>query len=327
MTSSRSGQAVRRSSMSRRQVLGLSALGAAGAVAVPFGAGVGPAVARTPLRFGVIADCQYADAATKGTRHYRDSVRKLREAVATFNDADLDFAVHLGDFVDRFAESFDAVVPVFERLRMSRFHVLGNHDYQLPLGELLQTLRMPAPYYHFLRDGWRFVVVDTNDVSLYANPDGSDKHALAREMLDRLTAAGAVNAKPWNGAVGQEQLTWLRRVLAAARSRGEKVVLNAHHPIFPKSSHNAWNDEEVVDLVSSYDNVVAWFNGHNHHGDYGFNAGTHFVTFRAMVELDTNAYATVRVLGDRLEIDGFGREPDRVLPFGSRATRLAASLR
>jgi 3',5'-cyclic AMP phosphodiesterase CpdA len=205
--------------------------------------------------------------------------------------------------------------------------VLGNHDYQLPLGELLQTLRMPAPYHHFLRDGWRFVVVDTNDVSLYANPEGSDKHALARELLNRLTAAGAVNAKPWNGAVGQEQLAWLRRVLDGARLRGEKVVLNAHHPIFPKGPHNAWNDEEVVDLVSSYNNVVAWFNGHNHHGDYGFRAGTHFVTFRAMVELNTNAYAIVRVLGDRFEIDGFGREPDRVLPFGSRATRVEATLR
>jgi 3',5'-cyclic AMP phosphodiesterase CpdA len=318
---------VRQPLVSRRRVLGLSALGVAGAVAGPFGPGAGPVLARTPLRFGVIADCQYADAATKGTRYYRDSVRKLREAVATFNDADLDFAVHLGDFVDRFAGSFDVVVPIFERLRMSRFHVLGNHDYQLPLGELLQTLRMPAPYHHFLRDGWRFVVVDTNDVSLYANPEGSKKHALAREMLNRLTATGAVNAKPWNGAVGQDQLAWLRRVLAGARYRGEKVVLNAHHPIFPKGSHNAWNDEELVDLVSSYDNVVAWFNGHNHYGNYGFEAGTHFVTFRAMVELDTNAYATVRVLGDRLEIDGFGREPDRVLPFGSRATRVAASLR
>ncbi len=327
MTHPRSERAVRPPVVSRRRVLGLSALGAAGAVAVPFGAGAGPAVAFTPLRFGVIADCQYADAATKGTRHYRDSVHKLSEAVATFNDADLDFALHLGDFVDRFAASFDAVVPVFERLRMSRFHVLGNHDYQLPLGELLQTLRMPAPYHHFLRGGWRFVVVDTNDVSLYANPEGSRKHALARTMLDRLTAAGAVNAKPWNGAVGQEQLAWLRRVLDGARSRGEKVVLNAHHPIFPKGSHNAWNDEEVVDLVSSYANVVAWFNGHHHQGGYGFHAGTHFVTFRGMVELDTNAYATVRVLRDRFEIDGFGREPDRVLPFGNRTTRVVASSR
>jgi manganese-dependent ADP-ribose/CDP-alcohol diphosphatase len=302
--------------LSRRRFLGLSALGAA---AVPLGVGSGSAAAATPFRFGVIADCQYADVDTSGTRHYRESVRKLREAVAAFNDADLDLALHLGDFVDRFAESFDDVVPIFERLRMPRYHVLGNHDCQLPLGELLETLRMPAPYHHFRRYGWRFVVVDTNDVSLYANPEGSEKRELARQMLDRLIAEGAVNAQTWNGAVGEAQLAWLRRVLNGARRRGENVVLNSHHPIYPKNAHNAWNDDELVDLVTSYDNVVAWFNGHNHHGNYGFTGGTHFVTFRGMVELETNAYATVRVRSDRLEVSGFGREPDRALPFGPAA--------
>jgi manganese-dependent ADP-ribose/CDP-alcohol diphosphatase len=306
--------------LSRRRFLGLSALGAA---AVPLGVGAGSAAAGTPFRFGVIADCQYADVDTSGTRHYRESVRKLREAVAALNDADLDLALHLGDFVDRFAESFADVVPIFERLRMPKYHVLGNHDFQLPLDELLETLRMPAPYHHFRRNGWRFVVVDTNDVSLYANPEGSEKHELAREILDRLIAEGAVNAQTWNGAVGAAQLAWLRRVLDGARRRGEKVVLNSHHPIYPKNAHNAWNDDELVDLVTSYDNVVAWFNGHNHHGNYGFTGGTHFVTFHGMVELDTNAYATVRVRSDRFEVTGFGREPDRVLPFGSPAASSA----
>lgn len=310
--------------LSRRRFLGAAALGAA---AVPLGVnGDAAAIGGVePFRFGVIADCQYADVDVAGTRHYRESVRKLREAVTTFNDGDLDFALHLGDFVDRFAESFEAVVPIFDELRMSKYHVLGNHDFQMPLGELLETLRMPAPYHHFRRNGWRFVVVDTNDISLYANPKGSEKYELAREMLDRLRAEGAVNAESWNGAVGKAQIAWLRRVLDGARFRGEKVVLSSHHPIYPKNVHNAWNDDELVDLVTSYDNVVAWFNGHNHHGNYGFTARQHFVTFRGMVERDTNAYAIVRVLGDRFELNGYGREPDRIIPFGSPAGELASS--
>ena len=322
MTRPQARELSQRRTLSRRGFLALSSLGAA---TVPLGLGAGPAGAAVPFRFGVIADCQYADVATSGTRHYRESVAKLREAVAAFNDADLDFALHLGDFVDRFAESFADVVPIFEKLRMSKFHVLGNHDFQLPLEELLETLSMPAPYHHFRRNGWRFVVVDTNDISLYANPEGSEKHELAREMLDRLKAEGAPNAQTWNGAVGEEQVAWLRRVLDGARFRGEKVVLNSHHPIYPKNVHNAWNDDELVDLVTSYDNVIGWFNGHNHHGNYGFTGGTHFVTFHGMVELDTNAYATVRVLEDHFEIDGFGREPDRIVPFGSPAMDLAPS--
>ena len=323
MTSPHCRDPIRGRYLSRRGFLSLSALGAA---AVPLGFGAGAGAAAAPFRFGVIADCQYADVDTSGTRHYRESVRKLREAVADFNDADLDFALHLGDFVDRFAESFDDVVPIFQKLRMSKYHVLGNHDFQLPLGELLDTLRMPAPYHHFRRQGWRFVIVDTNDVSLYANPEGSEKYELAREMLDRLRAEGAVNAQTWNGAVGPDQLAWLRRVLDGARTRGEKVVLNSHHPIYPKNVHNAWNDDELVDLVASYDNVISWFNGHNHHGNYGFAHGMHFVTFQGMVELDTNAYAMVRVFEDRFEIDGFGREPDRIVPFGRPVTEVAAGL-
>jgi hypothetical protein len=43
------------------------------------------------------------------------------------------------------------------------------------------------------------------------------------------------------------------------------------------------------------------------------------VTFHGMVELETNAYE------DRFEIDGYDREPDRIVPFGSQAMELAAS--
>lgn len=46
---------------------------------------------------------------------------------AGLNEADLRLAVHLGDFVDELVESFDAVMPIWERLRMSKCQVLGNH--------------------------------------------------------------------------------------------------------------------------------------------------------------------------------------------------------
>lgn len=38
-----------------------------------------------------------------------------------------------------------------------------------------------------------------------------------------------------------------------------------------------------------------------------------------MVELEKNGYE------DRFEIDGYGRKPDRIVPFGSPAMELAAS--
>ncbi|TDE15815.1 metallophosphoesterase [Jiangella asiatica] len=297
---------------SRRGFLGVSA----GAIAIPFGLGSPQAGAgEDGFRFGVVADCQYADFENTGTRHYRASIGKLAEAVETFNQSDLEFITHLGDFVDRFERSFAEILPVFEKARRLKVHVLGNHDFQMPTDQLLDVLDMPNQYYHYRRGGWRFVVLDTNDVSTYANPEGSEKHELAQEMYDELVRQGAVNAYTWNGAVGEDQLAWLEDVLTMARRRGEKVVLSAHHPVYPKDAHNAWNDHALLDVIDSYDNVIAYFNGHNHQGNYGFRNGVHYVTFRGMVELDSNAFSIVQVHADRFEIDGYGREPNRTLPF------------
>ncbi|TNB72155.1 phosphatase [Arthrobacter sp. BB-1] len=306
---------------SRRSFLGMSA-GAAAAFAVagaPAAASASNRGAEPPLRFGVIADCQYADKPDRGVRLYRQSIGKLQEAVATLNEADLRFALHLGDFIDEFPESFDAVMPIWEQLRMSKFHVLGNHDFQMPREEVLRTMNMPASYHQFRRNGWRFIIVDTNDVSTYGNPEGSANYVLAEKMRAELQAAGKPNGQTWNGGVGPEQLAWIEQTLELARHNGEKVVLNAHHPVFPLDQHNAYNDTTLVDLVTSYDNVVAWFNGHNHAGNYGFAGGTHFITFKGMLDTTVNSYATVQAFDDRLVVEGFGREPNRIVPIGAPA--------
>ncbi|SDI76145.1 hypothetical protein SAMN04488693_12224 [Arthrobacter subterraneus] len=307
-------------SPSRRRFLGLSA-GAAAAFAVAGApaASANPGNAAPPLRFGVIADCQYADKPDRGVRLYRQSIGKLQEAVTTLNQEDLRFALHLGDFVDEFPESFDAVTPIWEQLRMSKFHVLGNHDFQMPREEVLAAMNMPASYHHFRRNGWRFIVVDTNDISTYGNPEGSANYELARQMRAELQAAGKPNGHTWNGGVSPQQLAWIEQTLETAHKLGEKVVLNSHHPVFPLDQHNAYNDAELVDLVSSYDNVVAWLNGHNHAGNYGFTGGTHFITFKGMLDTTVNSYATVQAYDDRLVIEGFGREPNRIVPIGAPA--------
>ena len=61
-------------------------------------------------------------------------------------------------------------------------------------------------------------------------------------------------------------------------------------------------------------NVVAYFNGHHHAGDFAEKNGIYYVNFKGMVEtVDTNAYSIIKVYSDRIEIDGYGREQDRVL--------------
>jgi manganese-dependent ADP-ribose/CDP-alcohol diphosphatase len=272
------------------------------------------------FQFGLVADPQYCDCPNRGTRYYRASLGKLEETARTFNGQDLAFTVQLGDIIDRHVESFSEILPIYEKAKGPKFHVLGNHDFPVTTEEVVEILGMPNQYYEFRREGWRFVVLDTNDISLYANPEGSEKYELAEEMYAELKQSGAVNAQTWNGAVGEEQMEWLRGVLAGARRRDEKVIIFSHMPVYPKNVHNAWNDDALVETFESYGNTVAaYFNGHNHYGNYGEKDGIHYVNFHGMVELDTNAYSTVRVHPDRLEIDGYGREPDRVLKFVGNA--------
>ena len=54
----------------------------------------------TILRIGLVADPQYADNPTAGKRYYRESLWKLKEAIVTFNENDVDFVQNLGDIID-----------------------------------------------------------------------------------------------------------------------------------------------------------------------------------------------------------------------------------
>ncbi len=60
--------------------------------------------------------------------------------------------------------------------------------------------------------------------------------------------------------------------------------------------------------------MIAYFNGHNHAGNYVERDGIHYVNFHGMVDTpDSSAFAIVEIAGDRLEIQGFGREPSHSL--------------
>ena len=76
-----------------------------GAVLIGAGAGVGALGGAVPARdgisIGIFTDSHYADRKPGGNRCYRDSSAKLAEFVAVMNEAKPDFAIVLGDFVDK----------------------------------------------------------------------------------------------------------------------------------------------------------------------------------------------------------------------------------
>ncbi len=295
--------------LSRRSVLAASAALVAGKVGA----------AENRLRFGVIADPQYAEAPPHPTlgRYYANSLDKMRAAVAALNGEDLRFVVTLGDVIDRDVASYEQILPIYRTLRHETRFVLGNHDFDVApehRGRVLDLLGMTDPYYDFAVAGTRFIVLDGNDVSLFAPPPDDPRRTLAAERLERAKAEGLVNAKPWNGSVGDAQFAWFERSLRAARAAGERVVMLSHYPVAPDNPHNLWDAGRITALLARQPHVIAYFNGHNHAGNYAERDGIHYVNFHGMVDTPaSSAFAVVEIADNRLEIKGFGREPSRSL--------------
>lgn len=274
----------------------------------------------TPLfSFGIVADPQYADADPRPEmgRYYRESPKKLADAIDAFNREDLAFVVTLGDIIDRGFENFDAILSVYDKLRHRSILLPGNHDFAVApehLSTIHPRLGMQAPWHDFAIGDVRFVVLDGNEVSLFAPPPGDPRRALAKDRLQRLADADAINAQDWNASLGDEQFEWLQSVLQMADAAGEKVIVLCHYPVYPENAHNMWDAPRILELLGSHPSVVAWFNGHNHEGNYGVRGTTHFVNFKGMVDTpDQNTFAIADVFADRIVIRGFGREEDRLL--------------
>ncbi|MDB5739180.1 MAG: hypothetical protein JWP16_220 [Alphaproteobacteria bacterium] len=266
------------------------------------------------LRIGAIADCQYADQPDNGERRYRLSPQKLRGAVETFKTRNVDFAVHLGDFIDKGWESFDTVLPITRQLDRPWHFVLGNHDLLVADDRkrmVPERLGMPARYYSFSRQGWLFVVLDGNDVSTYGWPKGSAEDAASL----RLKAARYPDASTWSGAIGAAQLAWLDKVLDDGDALGLKAMLFCHFPLWPDTANNLWNAAEVMARIERHPCVKLWLDGHNHDGNYGVRAGIHYLNLRGMLDTAMTAYAVLNLLGDRIAVEGFGREQDFTLPL------------
>jgi len=270
---------------------------------------------KKPVRdfsIGVIADCQYCSAEGKGVRKYSISNIKLEKCVAHLNTMDLAYTIHLGDFIDRDWESFEIVNPIYNKLNMPGFHVLGNHDFSVAdekKAAVRKKMGMPSAYYDFEVKGWRFIVLNGNDISFHAYPEASENYRIAGEYYEQ----NKIESPKWNGAIGVTQQNWLKAVLGKATKNKEKVVLYCHFPIYPENIHNLWNAEEIIGIIESYPCVKAYVNGHNHEGNYGMKNGIHYLTLKGMVDTNKNSYAIIEFYDSHLKVVGYGREENRVL--------------
>jgi len=258
--------------------------------------------AKPVLRVGLLTDVHHADKETRGTRHYRDSLDKLREAIGVFNDQAPDFVAHLGDLIDSGSDldqemkNLTTVEAVLDTLACERHYVLGNHCVDgLTKDEFLEHTALDAAHYAFERGGIRFVVLD----SCFR----SDGEAYGRHNFE------------WTDPnIPADQVHWLEEALGR---NDDPVIVLAHQRLDDAGQYSVRNAPEVREALEASGKVLAVFQGHSHRPDYQQINGIHYCTQVAMIEgpgPDSSAYAMLEVFDDgSMRIEGFRNQPDVAL--------------
>ncbi|MBI1373266.1 MAG: alkaline phosphatase [Phycisphaera sp.] len=249
------------------------------------------------LRIGLITDMHYADKPPRGTRYYRQTLGKFREAIGRFNDDRVDFVVELGDFIDR-AESVDdelgylkTIEAEYAKLTCERHYVLGNHCVDtLTKEQFVEHCGATKTYYGFDRGGFHFVVIDACFNS------GMEPY-------------GHHNFEWFDANVPPAELAWLE---ADLKKSTLPVIVFAHQRLDVTERHSTKNAADVRKILEASGRVRLVLQGHSHANDYQLINGVHYCTLVAMIEgdgVENNGYSTMKLWPDgAIRIEGFRKQ-------------------
>ena len=259
---------------------------------------------RETVRFGLVTDAHYAEHAPAGTRFYRDSLLKMREAILIFNKADVDFVVELGDFKDQDTPPvpettlgyLKRIEAEFAAFKGARYHVLGNHDMDSISKAQFQSavsntgIAPDRTHYAFETKGLHAIVLDANFRSDGVPYDRGD-------------------FKWEESNVPATQLDWLKGELSAATG---PVIVFVHQRLDGSGGGMyVKNAAAVRAILEGSGKVVAALHGHDHKGGYNLLNGIHYYTLRGMVEnagFENNAYAIAELDPENnLTINGYAK--------------------
>ncbi|XP_034564117.1 manganese-dependent ADP-ribose/CDP-alcohol diphosphatase [Notolabrus celidotus] len=247
-------------------------------------------------------------------------------------------------------QALDTVLTEFSSGPAEVHHVWGNHEfYNFSRSALLRSrlnstlhsdgILNAAPadseiyaYSFSPVPGFIFVVLDGYDVGLLGREESSQQYKDSLSLIRQHNPNKDLNSPVFkgleerytmfNGGFSKVQLDWLDSVLSSADEKQEKVTIVSHLPVHPRSTTPiclAWNYDELLSVIRSHSCVVCFMAGHDHDGGYhrDKNGGVHHLTVQGVVETppDGNAFATVSVYEDKMELKGCGRVRDRVFEF------------
>lgn len=248
-------------------------------------------------KFGIVTDLHYADKDTAGSRHYRETIRKLAEARGQFEEFKPDFITCLGDLIDAAADVdvekgyLSRIIKEFDDIGLPRHFALGNHCVDtLTKSEFLKGVDQEKSFYSFDQGGIHFVVLDACF--------RSDGVSYQRKNFD------------WTDPnISKPQVKWLRQDLSANKT---PTIVFVHQRLDDAGVYSAKNAPEVRKVLEESGNVLAVFQGHSHKNSHQLIAGIHYCTMVAMVEgpfSESNACSTISVFENgAIKIQGFRKQ-------------------
>ena len=247
------------------------------------------------LRLGLISDIHYADLKTAGSRHYRDSLAKVKEAIARFNASDLDMVICLGDLIDAgksVEEEYshlERVYEEFKQLKVPCQFVLGNHCiYTLTKEEFLRGVNQESSNDSLNIKGVRLVFLDACH-----RKDG--------------VSYGRKNYQWTDTDIPEEQRKWLKKALV---QDSQPTLVFVHQRLDVEGNYGVHSAPLVRQILEDSGEVAAVFQGHNHVNEHKIINGVHYVTINAVIEgpaPENNAFSILEYSpsGQVIRVEGF----------------------
>ncbi len=262
------------------------------------------------VQFGIITDVHYADCDARGTRNYRDSILKMREAVDALAKRKPSFCVCLGDLIDGptksnpevEAQNLSTIKAEFDRLQVPHKFVLGNHCVaQLTKKQFLDGIKQAKSYFSFDQGDFHFVILDACH-----RKDGVSYDAGNFIWTDTL--------------IPDPQLKWLSEDLKKTK---KKIVVFCHQRLDLVDTNDGAvkNASSVRAVLEGSGNVIGVFMGHSHMNELNRINDIPYVCLHSMVDgagLPNNAYSLLTVVKDgSMKLEGFGKHAKHPMVAGS----------
>ncbi len=202
----------------------------------------------------------------KGKEFVRNWDQGLKRAVA---EANLllpkpDFVVFGGDLAQMGTKpELDHGAEMLSALKYKTYHVMGEHDYYLDLGQYWEKLFGPQ-WYSFDHKGVHFIVLN----SILTYDDWTFKRwPTAEQRMAEMAGLDNPNGSPF--MVGEKQREWMKKDLEKVKKDTPIVVLS-HSPLQKIFKNwNFWTEDadEVQKLLKPYKKVNVLY-GHVHQIQY-----------------------------------------------------------